>query len=186
MLATPASKPFDRPGWIFELKYDGFRLLAIREGRVRLLTRRGNDLAPAFPEIVACLMELESPAVASGDADSSGNPARQAGASRGAVRPSQNSEPSGGATRRAEGRTGNLPDLAIDGELVVLDDTGKADFERLRRRALPKKKISIDHAAKADPAALECVVNCLLPSRARARRWGGGTDRGIVLADVCG
>jgi bifunctional non-homologous end joining protein LigD len=36
----------------------------------------------------------------------------------------------------------------------VLDDTGKPDFERLRRRALLKKKISIDHAAQADPAAL--------------------------------
>ena len=30
MLATTANKPFDRPGWIFELKYDGFRCLAVR------------------------------------------------------------------------------------------------------------------------------------------------------------
>jgi hypothetical protein len=67
MLATAASKPFDRPNWIFELKYDGFRVLAIRDqAGARLLSRRGNDLSPAFPEIVACLMELESPAVASG------------------------------------------------------------------------------------------------------------------------
>jgi bifunctional non-homologous end joining protein LigD len=32
MLATSASKPFDRPGWLFELKYDGFRVLAIQRG----------------------------------------------------------------------------------------------------------------------------------------------------------
>ena len=36
----------------------------------------------------------------------------------------------------------------------MLDHTGKADFERLRRRALLEKKISIVHAAKTDPAAL--------------------------------
>ena len=59
MLASAASKPFDRPGWIFELKYDGFRALAIREGAaVRLLSRRGNDLLPCFPEIAPCLREL--------------------------------------------------------------------------------------------------------------------------------
>jgi ATP-dependent DNA ligase len=37
---------------------------------------------------------------------------------------------------------------------VVLDEAGKPDFERLRRRALLKKSISIKHAARADPAAL--------------------------------
>jgi bifunctional non-homologous end joining protein LigD len=105
MLATAASKPFDRPGWIFELKYDGFRVLAIRDKRgARLLSRRGNDLAGSFPEIVSCLREL--------------------------------------------------PDMVLDGELVVLDDSGKADFERLRRRAILKKSVSIEHAAKTDAAAL--------------------------------
>src|SRR5690348_7221239 len=59
MLAVPANKPFDRPGWIFELKLDGFRVLAIRRGdSLRLLSRRGNDLLPCFPEIAACLLEL--------------------------------------------------------------------------------------------------------------------------------
>jgi bifunctional non-homologous end joining protein LigD len=111
MLATPARKPFDRPGWIFEIKYDGFRVLAMRdETGVRLLSRRGNDLTPAFPEIVACLLEWSGPAAS--------------------------------------------PDVVLDGELVVLDDTGKPDFERLRRRALLKKRPSIEYAAKADPAAL--------------------------------
>jgi hypothetical protein len=49
MLATSASKPFDRAGWLFfELKYDGFRVLAIREGdEGRLLSRRGNNLGVA-------------------------------------------------------------------------------------------------------------------------------------------
>jgi len=59
MLATPAAEPLDRPGWVFELNYDGLRVLAIRDGRrARLLSRRGYDLSASFPEIVACLLEL--------------------------------------------------------------------------------------------------------------------------------
>jgi bifunctional non-homologous end joining protein LigD len=35
--------PFDHPEWIFELKYDGFRSLAvIQNGRARLISRNGN------------------------------------------------------------------------------------------------------------------------------------------------
>jgi bifunctional non-homologous end joining protein LigD len=37
-------EPFDDPGWIFELKYDGFRALAcVEEGRCRLVSRNGNE-----------------------------------------------------------------------------------------------------------------------------------------------
>jgi bifunctional non-homologous end joining protein LigD len=36
-------------GWIHEIKHDGFRILAHRQGRaVRLMTRNGNDLAGRF------------------------------------------------------------------------------------------------------------------------------------------
>ena len=38
MLCTATGKPFTRPGWLFELKYDGFRVLIVKHGkRVRLL-----------------------------------------------------------------------------------------------------------------------------------------------------
>jgi bifunctional non-homologous end joining protein LigD len=38
------------PGWIHEIKHDGFRILAHRRGRsVRLLTRNGHDFADRFP-----------------------------------------------------------------------------------------------------------------------------------------
>jgi bifunctional non-homologous end joining protein LigD len=34
--------PFDHPDWIFELKYDGFRALAVIDnGRTQLLSRNG-------------------------------------------------------------------------------------------------------------------------------------------------
>src|SRR5437667_5381724 len=38
--------PFDDPDWIYELKMDGFRALAIVEhGRAQLLSRNGNPFA---------------------------------------------------------------------------------------------------------------------------------------------
>jgi hypothetical protein len=43
-----AKKPPAGPGWIHEIKHDGFRIIAVRDGaRVRLLTRKGIDLADA-------------------------------------------------------------------------------------------------------------------------------------------
>ena len=38
--------PFDHPEWIFELKYDGFRSLAvIQNGRTQLISRNGNPFS---------------------------------------------------------------------------------------------------------------------------------------------
>jgi bifunctional non-homologous end joining protein LigD len=57
-VATKSDQPFERDGWIFELKYDGFRMLAARRGGlVSLHSRRGTDFTAQFPEIVA---ELET------------------------------------------------------------------------------------------------------------------------------
>jgi bifunctional non-homologous end joining protein LigD len=47
-----------------------------------------------------------------------------------------------------------LPDIVLDGELVVLDDQGKPEFERLRRRALLKRRTSIEQAARVQPAVV--------------------------------
>ncbi|HTC25020.1 MAG TPA: DNA ligase D [Gemmatimonadales bacterium] len=61
MLAETTDKPFSRPGWVFELKLDGYRILAAKEGPlVRLLSRNGNDLASSFPEIVRAVSALPS------------------------------------------------------------------------------------------------------------------------------
>jgi bifunctional non-homologous end joining protein LigD len=35
--------PFDDPNWIFELKYDGFRALAVIDRRPQLVSRNGNS-----------------------------------------------------------------------------------------------------------------------------------------------
>jgi len=58
MLAYP-SAPFSRKGWLFEIKYDGFRLLAAKEGgRPSLRYRSGGDATAAFPEIARALEAL--------------------------------------------------------------------------------------------------------------------------------
>ena len=58
MLAT-ASEPFHRDGWVFEIKYDGYRLMVERDGdAVTLRSRRGVDLTALFPEIVKCARRL--------------------------------------------------------------------------------------------------------------------------------
>ena len=45
--------------WLYELKYDGYRILAFVEGNnVRLVTRNGNDLTKRFYEIASVLTDL--------------------------------------------------------------------------------------------------------------------------------
>jgi bifunctional non-homologous end joining protein LigD len=59
MLATPAEEPFSREGWLFELKYDGYRLLAERRRREPYLrSRAGHDLTVTFPDIARAVRGL--------------------------------------------------------------------------------------------------------------------------------
>jgi len=59
MLATLVPGPFDKPGWIYEEKYDGERLLAYKEeDRVQLLSRNGMDRTSYFPRIAAAIRTL--------------------------------------------------------------------------------------------------------------------------------
>jgi bifunctional non-homologous end joining protein LigD len=52
-------RPFSREGWLFELKYDGFRLLAAGgAGQALLSLKRGRDATATFPEIAAALAAL--------------------------------------------------------------------------------------------------------------------------------
>jgi bifunctional non-homologous end joining protein LigD len=80
--------PFSQRGWLYELKYDGYRLVAgIDAGRVLLNTRNGADATKWFPEIVDGLASLP------------GGP------------------------------------HVIDGEVCVLDEIGRSNFDRLQDRA---------------------------------------------------
>jgi bifunctional non-homologous end joining protein LigD len=59
MLAGRADGPFDGEGWVFELKYDGYRLLALREGgRAALRHRSGEDVTGLYPELARAVEAL--------------------------------------------------------------------------------------------------------------------------------
>ena len=52
-------RAFNREGWLFELKYDGFRLLAAGgAGEARLYYKSGHDATAIFPEIVQGIAAL--------------------------------------------------------------------------------------------------------------------------------
>ena len=81
--------PFDQPGWIYELKFDGYRLMAgVQDGQVQLATKKGANATKWFPEIVQGLAQLP------------GGP------------------------------------HVMDGEVCVLDELGRSDYNRLRERAI--------------------------------------------------
>jgi bifunctional non-homologous end joining protein LigD len=58
-LPSPAKAPPSGPGWLHEIKHDGFRILARRDSAgVRLITRNGNDFTSRFPFIATALKSL--------------------------------------------------------------------------------------------------------------------------------
>jgi bifunctional non-homologous end joining protein LigD len=59
MQPTLIAKPFHREGWVYEEKYDGWRMVAYkREGQVRLVSRPGRDHTKRFPALVAAIAAL--------------------------------------------------------------------------------------------------------------------------------
>ena len=59
MLAVTGARPFSRQGWIYELKYDGYRLVAAKEGgSVFLRYRNGGDVTALYPELTRALRAL--------------------------------------------------------------------------------------------------------------------------------
>jgi bifunctional non-homologous end joining protein LigD len=68
MLATLTDGPFDDPGWVFEDKYDGFRMVAkIEDGRVALYSRNGKVISDSYIEIAKALEAVKGDAVIDGE-----------------------------------------------------------------------------------------------------------------------
>lgn len=62
-LATLVDQPpGDADEWIFEIKFDGYRMLARIDGKkIRLFTRNGNDWSAKLPSLIAALQRLKLP-----------------------------------------------------------------------------------------------------------------------------
>jgi len=105
MLAEPTEKAFTRDGWLFELKLDGYRLIAAKSrGEALLLTRNGNDYTSVFPEVARAIKALP------------------------------------------------IDECIVDGEVVVMDESGKPCFARLQQRGRLSSTIDIKRAAVELPA----------------------------------
>ncbi|MUP44389.1 DNA ligase D [Gramella sp. BOM4] len=68
MLATPAREIFNDPAWIYELKWDGYRVIAnIKNGEVQLFSRNGISFNEKFSRLVRDLEQLENDVILDGE-----------------------------------------------------------------------------------------------------------------------
>jgi bifunctional non-homologous end joining protein LigD len=84
-IPTQADRPPSGPGWVHEIKHDGYRIIARRDGAgVRLLTRNGHDFSERYPGVAAAVERL------------------------------------------------HCRSCVIDGEVTIVDEDGRAVFDRLQ------------------------------------------------------
>ena len=68
MLATLVDTPFDDKAWVFETKWDGFRLITEKRGdTVRLWSRNGIDVTQKYPMLLPELQRIEGSCVVDGE-----------------------------------------------------------------------------------------------------------------------
>lgn len=64
MLATLVDKPFDEPGWIYEIKWDGYRAVALlNKGKVNLISRNDKSFNEKFYPVTKALAQWKINAV---------------------------------------------------------------------------------------------------------------------------
>src|SRR5436309_1298045 len=84
MLCTLVDAPFDRTGWYFEPKWDGYRAIAeVHKGNIRLYSRNQQSFLNDYPPVADALKKV-------------------------------------------------LYDVVLDGEIVVLDESGNSNFQLLQ------------------------------------------------------
>ena len=68
MLATLADELTDNPDWLYEVKWDGYRIMThLQDGRVRLLTRNHQDYTIRYQPIAAELADLRTDCILDGE-----------------------------------------------------------------------------------------------------------------------
>ena len=60
MLATLVDEPFDEKEWVFETKWDGFRLITEKaDHNVKLWSRNGIDVTTTYAVLLPALQKIE-------------------------------------------------------------------------------------------------------------------------------
>jgi bifunctional non-homologous end joining protein LigD len=71
-LPSPADRPPSGPGWVHEIKLDGFRMMVRRDAAgVRMLTRNGIDWTACYPLIATAAGALRARFLLDGEASAS-------------------------------------------------------------------------------------------------------------------
>jgi bifunctional non-homologous end joining protein LigD len=136
MLAEHADEPFSGPGWVFELKHDGFRLLAERKGSGVRLQYRSGAATPVFPEIERVLAAQSLDLVLDGEVvvlDAAGRPSFQGLQKRVQLRRAADIER---AARRLPATVFAFDLLSLEGH--DLRELPLLERKRLLREALPE------------------------------------------------
>jgi bifunctional non-homologous end joining protein LigD len=69
MLCTLVKAPFDDPSFLFEVKWDGYRLSAYKYQRsIKLLSRGGHDYTKRYPPIAQAIQSLDADIIVDGEA----------------------------------------------------------------------------------------------------------------------
>jgi bifunctional non-homologous end joining protein LigD len=69
MLCTLVKEPFTGPEWLFEIKWDGYRLVAfVKKDKVQLASRSGLNYTPKYPPLEKALRALKHDVVLDGEA----------------------------------------------------------------------------------------------------------------------
>ena len=78
MLCTLIKEPFNDEAWLYEVKWDGYRIIAfIRKGKVMLKSRGNQDYTAKYPPVATALKDLSYDTVIDGEVvvlDKKGNP----------------------------------------------------------------------------------------------------------------
>jgi bifunctional non-homologous end joining protein LigD len=68
MLCTIIREPFNDKNWVYEVKWDGYRIVAsIERGRVRLTTRNNQDYTHKYAEVAKALSRIDVSIVLDGE-----------------------------------------------------------------------------------------------------------------------
>lgn len=68
MLGTLVNEPFDQPGWLYEIKWDGYRALALcYKGEVELLSRNNKPFNEKFYPVYQAVLDWKIEAVIDGE-----------------------------------------------------------------------------------------------------------------------
>jgi bifunctional non-homologous end joining protein LigD len=120
MLARPVATVFDSPEWIYEVKWDGYRVMAaIRNGEVDLYSRNSQDLTSTFPDVAAALAGMKQEAIVDGELVAIG----------------EDGKPSFGALQRAR-RGESVPLVYYAFDLLYLDGHDLRKLRLVRRKGL--------------------------------------------------